>query len=456
MKRTPKNDLLPVEPDVEAGIEVFEPVDGNPAQPTRPLGFRSRLTASVPGAVAGVFLVCALAFGATLQATGSPGSDSDGTPAGKTADGTSVGAAPLAYHGEYDKDEPVDGEDPGDAKPGDDKTPDGETPETKPVPAPESRAIDLALALGDGGRVRLDWGVCAVDGFVAWKLVRSTDSAATFPLGAHDTLIAAIEDQGRTAYTDTSAPQGKKLWYAVVGLAGEGDARVVACVSAPRAIQTPAPKPAPKPTVKPAPTAPPALGLTLAVKEGAIFIDFSECKVDGAEYYKVVRSTDSTVKWPAGENDTLVAAVGMDGKTAAWDKGAPSGKKAWYRVFCVRHTEEGYKVLASSAVRGITAPVKDPAPEPKAMWIEVTTDGGHAVVHWEACGGEQFSHYRILRKTAEGSSVVAEIADAGVTTWVDESVAAGGTYKYLVQAKGVIEGSYVLLGSTDWAYLTVE
>jgi hypothetical protein len=166
--------------------------------------------------------------------------------------------------------------------------------------------------------------------------------------------------------------------------------------------------------------------------------------------------SDETVKWPAGDNDTLVAAIEVGGKTAAWDEHAPAGKKAWYRVFCVRHTEDGYKVLTSSAAKSITAPAEKPAPEPKSMWIDVAVDGGHVVVTWEACGGDQFSHYRILRKTGEGTTVVAEIENAGSTTWVDESVEVGGTYKYLVQSKGKIEGSWVLLGSTDWAVVTVE
>ena len=90
------------------------------------------------------------------------------------------------------------------------------------------------------------------------------------------------------------------------------------------------------------------------------------------------------------------------------------------------------------------------------MWIEVNVEGGNVVVHWEACGGESFSHYRIVRKVDGVSSVVAEIENAGVTTWVDDSVEAGKTYKYLVQSKGVIDGSYVLLGSTDYAAVTVE
>jgi hypothetical protein len=467
MKRTRQPEQLPVEPDIpapetaidEAEIEIFEPEPFDRIRPTG-RGYRSRLTASVAPAVAGVFLVCTMAFGASLGATGSTGIDSHDVSAGKTvedtsADGKVAGDAPVSDRSEDGKGAPVDGEPSADEpKPGDGESPDAEKPATEP--APEIRAIDLDVALGDGGRVRLAWGACAVDGFAAWKIVRSTDAGASFPLGGRDTLVAAFEAQGKSTFTDTGAPKGKKLWYAVFGLAGDGDARHVACGSPSRTIVTRAPAPTPKPTEKPVATTSPALGLTLAVKEGAIYIDFSECKAAGAEYYKVVRSSDSTVKWPAGQNDTLVAAVGMDGKTAAWDKDAPSGKKAWYRVFCVRHAEEGYKVLASSAAKGITAPVKDPAPEPKAMWIEVSTDGGKAVVHWEACGSEQFSHYRILRRTGEGTTVVAEIESAGATTWVDETVEAGGTYKYLVQSKGVMEGSYVLLGSTDWAVVTVE
>ena len=93
------------------------------------------------------------------------------------------------------------------------------------------------------------------------------------------------------------------------------------------------------------------MSLTLSVKDGGVYIDWSDCKADGAEVYKVVRSSNSTVNWPAGDGDTLIAAVGIGEATAAWDKHAPAGKKAWYRVFCVRHTDDGYKVLVASAVR---------------------------------------------------------------------------------------------------------
>jgi hypothetical protein len=198
------------------------------------------------------------------------------------------------------------------------------------------------------------------------------------------------------------------------------------------------------------------MSLALSIKEGAIYVDWSGCEADGAEVYKVVRSSNSTVSWPAGEGDTLIAAIGIGEATATWDEHAPAGKKAWYRVFCVRHTDDGYKVLVASAVRYIVAPAGEPAPKPSAMWIEVKAEGGSVVVHWEACGGESFSHYRVVRKVDGVSSVVTEIEDPGVTTWVDDSVEAGKTYKYLVQSKGVIDGSYVLLGSTEYAAVTVE
>ena len=362
MKRTPDQDHLPPSPAPAADVEIWDPDATAQTAPTHPRTFRTRtrLTASVPGAVAGAFLVCALAFGATLQATGgsAPGAGGERAAMNETEQG-------QPDYGQPDSGQPEDDVIPDWEKPDYNDRPDGEH-ETEPMPDPK--------------------------------------------------------------------PEPKPD---------------------PKPKPKPEPKPDPKPEPKPDPK-PAVLGLTVAVKDGGVYIDFSECKVDGAEVYKVVRSTDETVKWPAGDNDTLIAAIGMGDKTAAWDKHAPAGKKAWYRVFCVRHTDAGYKVLNSSAVRGIKAPAADPAPEPKHMGIEVAVDGAHVVIAWDGCGSEQFSHYRILRRTGDSTVVVKEIEDAGTTTWVDESVEAGVTYKYMVQAKGKVDGSYVLLGSTDWAAVTVD
>ena len=456
-RSTPEVPIAPA-PALESldDVEVYEP---DPVERTRPVrgrgGIQRRLTASLPGAIAGTFLVCAIAFGASLQASSGPAGSRSDDGAAAAAEGVGSGTdGTLSERGADAPDQAVDGDRPGvvvapDQTIDGDPPIDGDAPTTEPTPVPDATSVGLDVALGDGGAVRLDWDSCPVDGVTAWKVIRSTVGAATYPRGEGDSLVGVV-DPGKTAFVDASAPAGRKLWYAVFAVTDAGEARLVACASSARSIETPAEKPTePKPTDKP------AMGLSVAVREGAIFIDWTGCEVDGAELYKVVRSSNEGVSWPLGAGDTLVAVVEVGGRTAAWDEHAPAGKKAWYRVFCVRHAGDGYKVLNATPPRGVTAP-SVPAPEPKAMWIEVGLDAGAVVVNWEACGGEQFSHYRILRRIGDSTTVVREIENAATTTWVDTTVEPGGTYEYLVQSKGLIGGSYVLLGSTGWAAVTVE
>lgn len=341
----------------------------------------TRLGLSVPGAIGGVLLIGAIAFGANLGMVGSS-RDAD--------DDTSTTAADVA---KADGDEGPDQPDKPDmAEPT--KAPDGE-PKDEPTKSPESEPTDKAEA---------------------------TDEAKD-------------EDEDGDDAEPTKKPE-----------------------------PDPTKKPSPKPTEKPdaEPTKKPVLDLALAVVEGAIKIKWSACEVDGADYYKVVRSTDSTVKWPAGDNDEVIAVVEVGGTPKAWDEHAPAGKKVWYRVFCVRSTDDGYKVVAASETGSIVAPDKETEPTPKPtpetyiMWIEAGQDGGAVHLSWEACDSDGFSHYRILRKADGEATVIAEIGDQGTTSYVDAEVEPGVTYKYAVQAKGQIEGEWVLLGTTEWVAVTVE
>jgi hypothetical protein len=347
------------------------------------------------------------------------------------------------------------------ANPGGEAEPESEDAEatdaapTETEAARETQAIRLELGLR-GNDVKLAWTACKVDGFVAYKIIRSTNMGATYPRGEGDSLIGVVESASSTTFVDERAPAETKLWYAVFGLARDGDDTYVACASDDKGLITP---PKPEPTEKPVETAAPevpAMALSLAIKEGHVYLDWSTCKAEGAEVYKVVRSKDSTVRWPLGENDTLIAAVGMDGKTAAWDEGAPKGKRLWYRVFCLRHAGEGYKVLTSSPTKSIETPAGEPAPEIVSIGLEVDSVEGHAVLHWEACSMDGFSHYRIVRKAYEGTTVVKEIEDAGVTTWTDETVVVGETYKYTVQCKGHVGDTWPLLGTSAAVAVTIE
>jgi hypothetical protein len=390
MNRKPRNDHLDVEVD-DVDVEVWEPqaLEDRVAS-VRPRRFRTRLTASVPGAIGGVLLVSALAFGATLQSSAPFG----GAGAGDAGTGAADGGA-LADHETSTVDGTTDGDHTGaDAEPGAEE-PGAEEPGDMPGQPP----------------------------------------IADEPPTAEPTPAHEADGTPKPERTEPTAKPAEK--------------------PAPKPADKPEPKPTPRPTAKPVEI--PALGMTVVLKDGRVYIDWTACKVDGADYYKVVRSTDETVRWPAGDGDTLIAAIEVGGNTATWDEHAPAGKKSWYRVFCVRHSGDGYKVLTASPVRAITAPAEEPAPTPDTcdLSLDVAADGGNAVLHWTGCDSTQFSHYRIVRTSGDATKVVTEIENRDTTSWTDDSVEAGATYRYQVQAKGVIEGSYVLLGATDFAEVTI-
>ena len=126
------------------------------------------------------------------------------------------------------------------------------------------------------------------------------------------------------------------------------------------------PDPTKKPAEKPDATKPPTerIAIAMAIKESHPVVEWGSCNGFDFDKYKVVRSTNSTVAWPTGEGDELIAAVERGGSRRVYDKHAPHGVKVWYRVFCVRHTDDGYKVLNSSAVKGIQVPEEPEAPTP--------------------------------------------------------------------------------------------
>ena len=67
-----------------------------------------------------------------------------------------------------------------------------------------------------------------------------------------------------------------------------------------------------------------------------------------------------------------------------------------------------------------------------------------------------FSHYRILRKADGDATVIAEIESQDTTTFVDDDVEPGVTYRYLVQCKGHVGDDWFLLGTTEWVGVSVE
>ena len=337
---------------------------------------KTRLGVSVPGAIGGVILVCALAFGASLTGSIRPldGSDTASTDVGSGDGAEAPGPGDIAGIDTPGADEPGAGEpaadEPGAGEPGTDE-PGADEP-------------------GAG----------------------EPDATPTAPAEEH-----------------------------------------------PDATPKPTEKPEPKSEPKPDPTPEPKpelahFHLELSLHEGAVLIDWTSCEVSGADVYKVVRSSDSTITWPMGEHDQLIKVVEVGSPTKTWDEHAPAGRRSWYRVFCLKAGDGEYHLVGVSNTESIVRPAEPtptPTPEPQSLSIELGTEGSAVVVHWEACTGDAFSHYRILRKTDGEPRLLAEVEGASNTTFVDSTVESGVEYHYLVQCKGHSGDGYFLLGTSGWA-----
>jgi hypothetical protein len=428
-------------------------------EPAAGRGTRFRATGlSLPAAAVGVLLVATIALGVggfrpptddpsadKPVATGQQPTDSG---ADKDVDGGTKPATEGANDG--DKDEPGAVEEPS----------------KEPGPA-DTAVLKVILEAGErDGKVRLEWTACEADDVVAWKVVRSADETVAWPAG-EDTLLVALEPDVH-AYTDGKAPEGRKSWYRVFAVALMGGEYLVRCASDAQRVFVPDPEPTPKPT--PRPTAKPApdptdkpdiaeLELAIKLRDGHPLLDWSQCKSDHFDLYKVVASKDDRVKWPTGDNDWVAAAIGERDVTALWDKDAPAGRTLYYRVFCLDKGENGYRILAASPVRKVTTPEVDPGPkpEPVELAIEAGTEGGVVWLDWETCDSEGFVYYKVVRSRddnpsyfpwTDGTELIGVIESPGGSAFEDHDVASGDTWFYRVQSIGKWNGEKVLLGQT--------
>jgi hypothetical protein len=104
--------------------------------------------------------------------------------------------------------------------------------------------------------------------------------------------------------------------------------------------------------------------LALYNGDGYVKVAWSTCAAD-FDYYKVVRSSDSTVKWPLGAYDSLVFYTGDRNTTIFVDTEADPGTTYYYRVFCLDSTSYGYVTLNSTTVHDVHVPATpEPTPTP--------------------------------------------------------------------------------------------
>jgi hypothetical protein len=277
--------------------------------------------------------------------------------------------------------------------------------------------------------------------------------------------------------------------------------------------KTPKPEPTPKPagqeqpaatpkashagsgydkTPKPEPT--PGTGVTGMTLDaqgyvGKVKLFWSKFTGEEFSYYKVVRSTDATVTWPVGANDTLIKWTHDQWETSYKDY-APCGTTFFYRVFAVTSGSDGYQVLAASNVDSAVAecgttespkatptpapptpapptpapptptPAPTPAPPVTLGFLLTGIDGGvHA--DWQACSAPGFASYRVVRSMTNadpmyplnsGAELAATITNPANSVLVDTNVTTGQTWFYRVLC---MAGDGSVLGITPALSVTV-
>jgi hypothetical protein len=207
------------------------------------------------------------------------------------------------------------------------------------------------------------------------------------------------------------------------------------------------PKPTTKPQPKPASADPVAMALEGWVKDGKVKLAWKPFGGDGFEYYKVVRSTDATVTWPAGSGDTVIGVIG-DPNASWWADKPACGSASSYRAFAVRSGEGGYVTLGASNVVTLTAPcAPDPTPhvvKPITLAAEVRAGEG-IKLSWGSCPVDGFAAYKVVRSmsnadprypVSDGTELIAAIGDAGQLHLLDGGVAPGETWTYRVLVIG--------------------
>jgi len=237
--------------------------------------------------------------------------------------------------------------------------------------------------------------------------------------------------------------------------AGDDELALAERTPKPKPVEA-APEPKPEPEVapatyvepipQPAPPAPVTANLSLAANAaehpGKVVLSWNAFTGEGFEYYKLVRTTDGDATWPASGSDELIAAIGNPAETWAKDR-PPCGTTVSYRVFAVRHGEQGYQVLAPSNQVSAVAQCPPPPPATVGIGLEASVVEGKVHLSWGACASEHVNAFKIVRSQAnaepmypenEGTQLIAAV-DPSQTTFVDASVASGQTWFYRVLAR---------------------
>jgi hypothetical protein len=337
----------------------------------------TRIATAFPGGIAVLLLVGAVAFGGTVlrpaltehpddpavaahQPAASAVVERAGDPSPLSE--PSAGADPTAVPEESDEPEPTATAEAVEAtaeptaeptaKPTPKPTP---KPTAKPkpketaTPAPKPTTLALKKWVKED-RVKLSWTAYSGAGFEYYKVVRSGDASASWPLAENDELVGVITDPGATTFAD-EAPCEIAWHYRVFAVSHTDSGYKVLAASNTVTASVGCP-----PEATPAPVE--SLGLELKVADGGIRLEWTMCGNDDFVAYKVVRSqTNSDPRYPLNDGTELIGVIGEQAVVSVVDTDVQAGETWTYRVECVGKDPHGdYVVLGESEARAATVP----------------------------------------------------------------------------------------------------
>ena len=277
-----------------------------------------------------------------------------------------------------------------------------EKPEASPPAAPEVFAVHAPSADG----VVVEWLSDAEDDSITgYRILRGTDA---------DSLAAIKEDtglentdSGRCHYTDTTAPAGQTVFYAVQARNAYGLSRES------NAFETAIPPYAPDfaPTLTEAAMSP----------EGGVILRWEQDPAnDTITGHQVLRGPDA---------DSLAVTVEDTGSadTTYTDTAPPDGQTLHYAVRA--RNETGLSPQSNSL--SVTTPAA-----PRLLSKAVSPDG-HVTLLWQRDPDDgTITGYRVLRGPSQDSlAVIAEVTISERTTYTDKTAPLGQMLGYAVQAR---------------------
>ena len=418
-------------PDPENGPSPSGPrVEDDFVRPLKPMRTAShrRLPAALPFAIAGILVVSSVAFGATFlknvitpTSSATPGVVIVVDPSGSPA--PSISEKP-----------PIVGQDPS-------VDPSVEAPAT-----PGTLTLTIATV---PGKATLTWTAYTGDDFAYYKVVRSDDTTATWPLTGDDKLVAAIDKQGTLTYTDGCG--AGTVTYRVFAVKKVGDEYVVVAQSEPKTVTVdPVITPAPPKIDPPAPPAgnPADLGGLNVTDNGNGTDTFSWNAYTGGtafSYYKL-----SGVKYP---NAPGYAETGQywnycNACTSITYK-VPSG--TWnVNVEAIYYPDGARTALARTSTVKVEGPKAATKTAPPVVQLNLTAtvqaDGSVQLV-WDKYTGPYFNYYAVVRTDgtteptlALGTTPKVYFDNQSTTSWIDDGssplgkLVPGQTYSYRIYA----------------------